>query len=118
MLRQQRHIVAAIAQRRHQDMNDIQAVVEIFTKRALRDHLAQVAIGRGNDPDVHDATAAVGAHLLQFSCFEEPQEQALHAQRHFADLVEEDRARVRALELARLVAVRPSEAAADVSEEF
>ena len=42
----------------------------------------------------------------------------LHAQAHLADLVEEDRAPVRGLQLARLVAVGAGEAALDVAEQL
>ena len=56
--------------------------------------------------------------LLQLARFEEAQQQTLHAQRHLADFVEEDRAHVGGLELARLVAVGAREAALDVAEEL
>ena len=61
---------------------------------------------------------AVGADLLQLAGLEEPQQQALHAQRHLADFVEEDRAAVGQFELARLVAVGAGEAALDVAEQL
>ena len=61
---------------------------------------------------------ALGADLLDFAGLEEPQQQALHPQRHLADLVEEDRAVVGHLELAGLVAIGAGEAALDVAEEL
>ena len=70
------------------------------------------------DPDVDDAAAALGADLLQLAGLEEAEEQALHAQRHLADFVEEDGALVGGLELAGLVAIGAGEAALDVAEEL
>ena len=99
-------------------MDDVQAVEQILAERPLLDHVAQVAIGRGDDAHVDDASAAVGADLLQLARFEESQQQALHPQRHLADFVEEDGAHVGRLELARLVAVGAGEAALHVAEQL
>ncbi|MBP1637187.1 MAG: hypothetical protein H6Q10_3761 [Acidobacteria bacterium] len=118
VLDQRRDVLLALAQGRDVQVNDVQAVVEILPERPLRDHLGQVPVGRGDHPDVHHAGRAVGADLLQFARLEEPQEQALHPQRHLADLVEEDRALVGELELALLVAVRAGEAALHVAEQL
>ena len=49
---------------------------------------------------------------------EESQQETLHAQRHLADFVEEDRAHVRGLELARLVAIGAGEAALHMAEQL
>ena len=60
----------------------------------------------------------VGADLLDFSRFQESQEQPLHAQGHFPDFIHEDRAVVGDLELAGLVTERAGEAAAHVAEQL
>ena len=60
----------------------------------------------------------LGADLLQLAGLEEAQQQPLHAQRHLADFVEEDRALVGDFELARLVAIGAGEAALDVAEQL
>src|SRR5206468_4776473 len=111
-------VVAALAQRRHLEMNDIEPVEEILAKRALRDQVAEIPVGSRDHPHVDDAAAAVGAHLLQLPGLEKPQQQPLHAQRHLADFVEEHRAVVRELEFPRLVAVGTREAAAYVAEQL
>ena len=64
------------------------------------------------------AHGAIGADLLQFAGFEEPQQQTLHPERHLADFVEEDAPAVGHLELALLVAIGAREAALDVAEEL
>ena len=118
MVDEHRNVLAALAQRRHDDVNDVEAVEQVLAERALRDHVAQVAVGRRDHADVDDAAAAVGADLLQLAGLEEAQQQALHAQRHLADFVEEDRAHVGGFELARLVAIGAGEAALDVAEQL
>jgi hypothetical protein len=52
----------------------------------------------------------VGAHLLNFAGFEEPQQQALHAQGHFPYFIQKHRAVVGDLELAGLISVGAGEA--------
>ena len=112
------NVLAALAQRRHRDLDDVEPVVEVFAERALGDHVAQVAMRRADHADVDVTRAAVGADALNFAGLEEPQQQALHAQRHLADFVEEHRAHVGRLELARLVAIGAGEAALHVTEQF
>ena len=60
----------------------------------------------------------VGADGLHLAVLEEPQQQRLHAQAHLADFVEEQRAAVRQLQLAELVAVGAGEAALHVAEQL
>ena len=117
-LHEQRNVFAALAQRRHDDVDDVEAVEQILAERALRDHVAQVAVRRGDHAHVDDPAAAVGADLLQLAGLEEPQQEALHAQRHLPDFVEEDGAHVRGFELARLVAIGAGEAALHVAEQL
>jgi hypothetical protein len=62
--------------------------------------------------------AVVRADRLDFARLEEAQEQRLHPQAHLADLVEEERAAIGELELARLVAIRAGEAAPRVAEQL
>ena len=118
LIGEQRDVLAAIAQRRHDDVDDVQAIEQILAERSLRDHVAKVLVGRGNHANVDGAAAAVGADFLQFACFEEAQQKTLHAQRHLADFVEEDGPVVRGFELSRLVAVGAGEASTNVSEQF
>ncbi len=118
VLDERRNVFAALAQRRHGQVNDVQPVEQVLAERALGDHVAQVAVGRGDDAHVDAAHRAIGADLLQLAGLQEPQQQALHAQRHLADFVEEDGAAVGHLELALLVAIGAGEAALHVAEEL
>ena len=58
-----------------------------------------VAVGGGDDPDV-DLDGGVGANPLELALLEDAQQLGLGAQRHLADLVEEDGALVGAFEAA------------------
>src|SRR5262249_54262177 len=99
-------------------MNDVQAIEEILTERPLRDHLPQIPIRGRDDTHVDDAAAAVSAERLQFASFEKSQQQALHPQRHLADLVEKRRSVMCHLELAWLVAIGAGETASDVTKQL
>ncbi len=98
--------------------DDVEAVVEILAERAGADLLRQVAIGGGDDADVHPPGAALAADALHLAGLQEPEQDALHAGAHLAGFVEERRAAVAGLEQAHLVAERAGEAAADVTEEL
>ena len=56
--RQVRDVLAAIAQRRQPQLDDVQAVEEIAAEAARRDLRAQVAVGRGDDRRRPPASAA------------------------------------------------------------
>ena len=48
----ERNVLAALAQRRHDEVNDVDAVEQILAELSLRDQIAQVAIGGGHDAHV------------------------------------------------------------------
>ena len=109
---QYRNIFPPFPQRRDGQVNDVQAIEQVFTECRLADHLSQVPVRCGDDANVRAAGDTIGADLLQLAGFEKPQEKPLHAQRHLADLVQEHRSVIGKLELAKLVAIRAGEAAA------
>ena len=100
------------------EVDDAQPVQEVFAELAGGDELVEIAIGGGDDADVDTRLRVVGPDCLYLAVLEKPQQQRLHPQAHLADFVEKERAAVRELELAALVAVSAGEAAFDVSEEF
>ena len=85
---------AALAQRRHVDVDDAQPIQQIFAELAGRDALGQVAVGRGDHADVDPSRALVRADALELALLEEAQQQRLHPQAHLPDFVEEQRAAV------------------------
>ena len=118
MIDQRRHVFAPLAQRRNLDVNDVQAIEQIFAEFVRRDAIDQPAIGRGDDAHVDDGRAPLRADALNLAVLQKSQQQRLHLQAHLADFVHEDRAAMRLLEPALLVAVRVGETAAHVSEEL
>ena len=115
---QQRNVLAALAQRRHDDVNHVEAEEQILAEEALRDQLPEIPVGGRDDAHVGGVSHLLGADLLELPGLEESQQQPLHARRHLPDLVEEDGAVARHLELAGLVAVRTGEAALHVPEQL
>ncbi len=99
-------------------MDHAQAIQEVLAELTCGDPLGQIAIRRGDHADVEPSRAVVGTDLLDLTVLEEAQQERLHAQAHLADFVEEQRAPVRLLQLADLVAIRAGEAALHVTEQL
>ena len=110
-------VFLALAQRRHLDGDDVQAVVEVLAELAGRDHRRQVAVGRGDQPDV-DLDGAGAAQPLEFVLLEHAQDLRLRVRAHVADFVEEQRAAVGLLEPADALLVGAGEGALLVAEQL
>ena len=110
MLGQSRHVVEAFAQRRHANLDDLQAIEQVLAKRPFANGLLQRLIRRGDDAHV-DLDLVVAADSLERMPFEHAQELRLRARRHLADFVEEDRAVIGRLELADHLLGRAGECA-------
>ena len=102
MLGEQRDVVGAIAQRRHEDRNDVQAEVEILAEAAAADLAGQFLVGRRQHADV-DPDARRAADRLDHLLLQRAQDLRLRLQAHVANLVEEQRAAVGQLELAAAI---------------
>ena len=90
MLGQERDVLAAIAQRRHRDANHVEPVHQIEPEPPRGDLLSQVAVRRGDEPDV-DASRDVLADTAHFAFLERAQHLGLRARRQLSDFVEEER---------------------------
>ena len=99
-------------------MNDAESVEQVLAELPARHHVGQIAVRRRDDPHINRGLDVVGADGLDLSVLQEAQQQRLHAQAHLTHFVEEQRAAMRELELARLVAIRAGEAALHVTEQF
>src|SRR6185436_11049433 len=116
VLREQRHIVTPLPQRREVDADDVQAIVEVLAEAAVLHLLLQIDVGGGNDADVDlDRLHAAEAHEL--TLLHDAQQLGLRLDRHVADLVEEDAALVGQIEHALLRIHRAGERALDVTEQ-
>jgi hypothetical protein len=100
LVHKHRNVFSTITQRRNDYVNDVEAIEQILAERPLLDHFSQVTVGRSDHTHVDDAATAVGANFLQLACLEESEQEALHAQRHLPDFVEEDGAHVGGFEFA------------------
>ena len=118
VLDQGRDVRAAVPEWRDDEVDDVESIEEVLPELSLPDALAEVPVGGGNDAHVQAHRGVVGADFLQLTGFEEPEQHALHAERHLADLVQEDRAAIAHFELASLVPVRAREAALHMAEQL
>ena len=94
MIQQDADVLAPLAQRRHLDVDDVQAIVEILAERLVGNVIDQAAMRRGDHADVERRQPAIGPDALNLAGLEKAQQQRLHAQAHLADFVHEDRAAV------------------------
>ena len=118
MLDQAGDVFRTLAQRRHVEMHDLDAIHQVFAERPRRDHLRQIAVGGGNDANIDAGRRRIRADRLNIAVLEEPEQQRLHAQAHLPDFVEEHRATVGQLQLADFVAMRAGEAALHVPKQL
>ena len=117
VLDQQRDVLAALAQRRHDDMDDVEPVQQVVAEAALADERLEVAVG-GGDHARAGAAHGAGAERAELAAVEHAQQLGLAGERQLADLVEEEAARARELEQALAVRARAGEGAALVAEEL
>ena len=108
MIYEQRQVFAPVSERRYDDWNYVQAIVQILTKIVFGNLFFQVSIRSRNHPDVNcdfsGSTDRAKAAFLQHS-----EEFDLHGQRHLADFVEKDGAAIGNFKQAALVLVRAGE---------
>jgi hypothetical protein len=84
-------------ERRNEDGEDPEPVVEVFAKTALGEGPGEIAVGGGEDSDVH-LHGPDTADALELAGLEDAQKLGLKVQGEIADLVQEERASVRELE--------------------
>src|SRR5262245_30094739 len=85
------NVVEPFSERRQPERHDVEAVEQIFAEQTLVDLLLQIAIGRGDDPDIRlDRRAAADRGV--FALLQHAQKTRLRFHRHVADLVEKERA--------------------------
>src|SRR5581483_3518754 len=110
------HILQPLAQRRHPDREDVEAVVEILAELAVLDQLDHVAVG-GRDQAEVDLDRLLGADGVDLALLQGAQQLHLRVERQLPDLVEEQRAAVGLLELADALVHRTGEGAPLVPEQ-
>src|SRR2546425_6169411 len=116
VVREQRDVFGSLAQRRHVDRHDPEAVVEVFPHVARGDGGFWVAVGRGDEPHIDDGIGRLAAHAAHHTVLNDPQELGLDRLWHLGQLVEKQRAAVRGFEQAGFVPHRAGECSLAVSE--
>src|SRR5215510_11426060 len=90
---EQGNVIGSFTERRNSDGENIQSIEKILAKRASRDGLFQVAVGRSDDAYVNrDRLDA--ANALNFPFLEDAEQCNLGFSRQISDLVEENRASI------------------------
>src|SRR5207302_11316056 len=89
--REREQVLAAIAQGRHLDGEDVETVVEVLAQGSLAQRRRQIAAGGGHDPDV-DLARGRRPERRELTRLQEAQELDLRCKGDLADLVEEERA--------------------------
>ena len=114
---EEKHVVEALAERRHAGADDGDAEVEVLAEATLVDLALEVAVRRRDDADVHAPRAGLtdAPNLLRL---EGAEQLGLEIERQFAELVEEHGAAVGRFEGAHAVAIGAGERAADMTEEL
>src|SRR5215467_1665293 len=105
---QQRNITSAKAKRRKADRDDIEPVVKILSKRAVRHSFLKIAIG-GRDHTHVDFYVLVPADTTELAFLNDAEELDLDGRRRIADLIQEDRAAIGNFKQAGLVRHGPRE---------
>ena len=94
-------VLRVVLQGRHADVDDVQPVVEVFAERAVRHHLREVAVRRGDEPEV-DGLLRRAAEAADGLRLDRAEKGDLRRHVDLADLVEEERSAVRLLDAALL----------------
>ncbi len=110
-------VLGPLAQRRQQQREDVEPIIEVLAESPLADQNLQVLVGGRDDADV-DADRVRGADAFEHPLLQHAQQLGLHVERDVADLVEEQRAAVGQLESAHLVAMGAGEGPLDVTEQL
>src|SRR5581483_11077732 len=111
------HVLGALAEGRDLDREDVESVEEVGAEAALLDHALERAVRRGDDAHV-DGDFALATDALELALLEDAEELDLRGARQLADLVEQERAAVGALEAAEVARRRARESSLLVPEEL
>ena len=117
MVGEHRDVLAALAQRRHGDVHDVEAVEKVEAETGRGRLGAQIAVGGRHDADI-DAARDVLADAPQLPFLYDAQQLGLRARRQLPDFIEKQRSAVRLLEHSRPLGDGAGESAARVTEQL
>src|SRR5262245_22765037 len=114
---EQRNIFAPLAQRWELDMNDVQAVEQVFTEDAISHGFVRVFVGCRQNPDI-DRGLFGAAQPPHFAVFQHPEQLGLEHDRHLSDFIEKESACIGQFEASFATGDRAGECPAFLAEEF
>jgi len=91
VVRQQRHVLGPVPQRRQIDGDDVEPVEQVLAELALGDPVLQICVGCGDDPNVNTQRARF-ADREDLALLEKSQQLGLDVDWQVADFIEEQRA--------------------------
>src|SRR5690606_28661635 len=103
--------------RRQTDLENMDAIVEVFAEIPVGNQLLEVLVGGGDEPDV-DRLGPLVADTLNLAFLQHAQEFELQQRRDIADLVQEQRSAIGRLKQSDLVLHGAGEGALHVPEQF
>src|ERR1039458_2349791 len=115
MIGEEGNLFADFPQRRHVNMDHLDAVVEIFAEVPLDDLGLEILVGGGEDAHIHGDGGA-SADAFQDALLEDAENLGLGGEREIANFVEEERSAIRLLELADAGIDAGSDALLDAEE--
>src|SRR5262249_55874214 len=90
VIEKERDVSSALPERREEELDDVETVVEIAPEPPRLDKRWDILMGRGDHPDVH-LLGPIGAHPLDLAKLEEAEELGLDLGRDLRDFVKEER---------------------------
>lgn len=114
---EQRDVFAPLAQGRQAQGHRVQAVEQVGAELFLQHRVLEVAVGGGDDPEIHLDGPAV-AHPLKTLVLQNVQQFGLQMQRQFADLVQQQAAALGHLEASHPLTLGPGKGALGVAEQL
>src|ERR1700722_12263683 len=111
------NVFPALSQRRQQDGEDVQTIIHITAKLPASHHLHQIAIGRGDQPDIH-FVGAPAAQSLELLLLQHAQQLRLQRRGDVAYFVEKQRTFVSHFEASDLLRDGSGEGTLLMTEQF
>ena len=93
MIEEPGNIFLAVPEGRNNNGYDIQTIIKVLPEPVFPDRLLNVAVRRGNDPDVR-LNRLVSADPFELVLLQHPQQFYLHRGGQFADFIQEQRSLV------------------------
>ena len=114
---QQRNVFTTLPQGWDMDLSAPNSVIKVLAEIAVLDVLLQVSIGRADESNV-GFTGVIGPQTDNLTRFQNAEQTGLHAHRHVADLIEEQRPLVRVFKNTFTITLGPGVRTAHMPEQF